>query len=130
MELAIQTEEVTVRLFRGIDIGGCYANLKGGDFEMTFGGLEGHSKDADGDAVFVEGTPLLKAASRDADRRSLDGLSVKDMPLKEVKMAEIMTDGNVPDDVSTKTGLKSMKKMSPDNEAASGRYYQMLDFIH
>ena len=129
MELAIQTEEVTVRLFRGIDIGGCYANLKGGDFEMTFGGLEGHSKDADGDAVFVEGTPLLKAASRDADRRSLDGLSVKDMPLKEVKMAEIMTDGNVPDDVSTKTGLKSMKKMSPDNEAASGRYYQMLDFI-
>ncbi|PVH80003.1 hypothetical protein DL98DRAFT_460233 [Cadophora sp. DSE1049] len=129
MELAIQTEEVTVRLFRGIDIGDCYANLKGGEFEMTFGGLEGKSKDADGDAVFVEGTPLLKAASRDGDRRSIDGLSFKDVPLKEVKMAEVMTDGNVPDDVSTKTGLKSMKKMSPDNEAASGRYYQMLEFI-
>lgn len=129
MELAIQTEEVTVRLFRGIDIGDCYANLKGGEFEMTFGGLEGKSKDADGDAVFVEGTPLLKAASKDGDRRSIDGLSVKDVPLQEVKMAEIMTDGKVPDDVSPKTGLKSMKKMSPDNEAASGRYFQMLNFI-
>ncbi|KAG4438368.1 hypothetical protein IFR05_006130 [Cadophora sp. M221] len=129
MELAIQTEEVTVRLFRGIEIGDCYANLKGGEFEMTFGGLEGNSRDADGDSVFVEGTPLLKRASRDADRRSIDGLSAKDMPLKEVKMAEVMTDGNIPDDVSTKTGLKSMKKMTPDNEAASGRYLQTLDFI-
>lgn len=129
MELAIQTEEVTVRLFRGIDIGDCYANLKGGEFEMTFGTLEGKHKDSDGDSVFVEGTPLLKAASRDGDRRSIDGLSVKDLPLKEVKMTDEMTDGNMPDDVSTKTGLKSMKKMSPDNEAASGRYRQMLDFI-
>ncbi|KAH7342505.1 hypothetical protein BKA65DRAFT_504235 [Rhexocercosporidium sp. MPI-PUGE-AT-0058] len=129
MELAIQTEEVTVRLFRGIEIGDCYANLKGGEFEMTFGGLEGNSKDADGDSVFVEGTPLLNRASRDADRRSIDELSVKDLPLKEVKMVEAMTDGNMPDDVSTTTGLKSIKKMTPDNEAASGRYLQMLDFI-
>jgi len=44
MELAIQTEEVTVRLFRGIDIGGCYANLKGGDFEMTFEVWRGTAK--------------------------------------------------------------------------------------
>ncbi|KAK0125673.1 hypothetical protein ONS95_000324 [Cadophora gregata] len=129
MELAIQSDEVTVRLFRGIDIGDCYANLKGGEFEMTFGGLEGNSKDSHGDAVFVEGTPLLNAASKDGDRRSIDGLSEKDVPLKEVKMAEVMTDGKVPAAVSPETGLKSMKRLSPDNEAASGRYFQMLNFI-
>ncbi|CZS99002.1 uncharacterized protein RCO7_00399 [Rhynchosporium graminicola] len=129
MELAIQTEKVTVSLFRGIEIGDCYANLKGGEYEMTFGGMEGKSKDSDGNSVFVEGTPLLKRASRDGDRRSLDELSLKYVPLKEVKMVDIMTDGNTPDDVSTKTGLKSMKRISPDNEAANGRYLQMLGFI-
>ncbi|KAI9052140.1 hypothetical protein LZ554_003502 [Drepanopeziza brunnea f. sp. 'monogermtubi'] len=133
MELSIQTEEVTVRLFRGIDIGDCYANLKGGEYEMTFGCLEGKRKDADGDSVFIEGTPLLKAASRDGDRRSIDA----GRPLKlrsngavhEVKMTEVMTDGKIPDDVSPRTGLKSMKKISPDNEEASGRYLRTLNFI-
>jgi hypothetical protein len=64
MELAIQTERVTVALFRSIDIGDCFANLKGGEFEMTFGSLEKKTTDSDGDEVFVEDTPLLKAASR------------------------------------------------------------------
>jgi hypothetical protein len=73
MELAIQSEMVKVKLFRGIEIGDCFANLKGGQYEMTFGQLEGSTKDADGDAVFAEGTALLKAASRDGDTRSFIG---------------------------------------------------------
>ncbi|PBP23530.1 hypothetical protein BUE80_DR005493 [Diplocarpon rosae] len=127
MELAIQTEEVTVRLFRGIEVGDCYANLKGGEYEMTFGSLEGKRKDSDGDPVFLEGTPLLNAASREGNRRSID---MPEAPaVKEVKMTEAMTNGKTPDDVSAKAGLQSVKKISPGNEEACGRYRRTLKFI-
>jgi hypothetical protein len=124
MELAIQSEAVKVKLFRGIEIGDCFANLKGGQYEMTFGSLEGKSKDADGDAVFVESTPLLKAASREADTRSLDSVEVD-----TVKMVDQMTDGSAPEDTTAKEGLKGMKKLSPDNEEANGRYQKTVKFI-
>ncbi|KUJ21648.1 uncharacterized protein LY89DRAFT_694187 [Mollisia scopiformis] len=136
MELSIQTEEVKVKLFRGIEVGDCFANLKGGEYEMTFGSLEGHTRDVDGDAVFVEATPLLKAASIYGDRRSLDE-SRSATPngygdafeAKEVKMTEAMTDGKTLEDAGAKEGLESMKKMSPDNEVASGRYQRTVTFI-
>ena len=64
IELAIQTEKVTVSLFRNIEVGDCFANLKGGEYEMTFGNMEEKTTDEDGDAVFISDTPLLKAASR------------------------------------------------------------------
>jgi hypothetical protein len=92
MELAIQTETVKVKLFRGIEIGDCFANLKGGQYEMTFGSLEGNTRDVDGDAVFVEATPLLKAASKDGDTRSLK--SVKSNEVENVKMLDQLTDGS------------------------------------
>jgi hypothetical protein len=124
MELAIQSEIVKVKLFRGIEIGDCFANLKGGQYEMTFGQLEGSTKDADGDAVFAEGTALLKAASRDGDTRSLSSVEVE-----KVKMMDQMTDGSPPEDAMAKEGLKGMKKLSPDNEEANGRYQKMVKFI-
>jgi hypothetical protein len=36
-ELTIQTEEVRVKLFRSIEVMDCFANWKGGQYEMTFG---------------------------------------------------------------------------------------------
>jgi hypothetical protein len=126
MELAIQTERVEVRLFRGIWIGDCYSNVKGGRYEMTFADLEEKTKDIDGDQVFVEGTALLKAASR--------GPSVHQSPVESIdertmNMTDKMTNGKAPVDSSTDAGLKDMKKISPDNEKASGRYSQMLEHI-
>ena len=56
MELAIQCEEVVVKLFRGVEIGDCFANLKGGAYEMTFGEVKGTSEDDEGDQVFRVGT--------------------------------------------------------------------------
>ncbi|KAE8443159.1 hypothetical protein EG329_002328 [Mollisiaceae sp. DMI_Dod_QoI] len=135
MELAIQSESVKVGLFRGIEIGDCFANLKGGEFEMTFGCLEGKTKDSNGEPVFVEATPLLIAASKDGDRRSLDErLEVMDgvsglAEVKEVKMTEVMTDGNTPEVAGVKEGLGGMKKLSPDNEDANGRYQRTVKFI-
>jgi hypothetical protein len=124
MELVIQSETVKVKLFRRIEIGDCFTNLKGGQYEMTFGCLEWSTKDADGDAVFVEDTPLLKAATKEGDTRSLDEVEVE-----TVKMRDQMTDGSPPEDGSAKEGLKAMKTMSPDNEEASGRYQRTLNFI-
>lgn len=126
MELAIQTERVEVRLFRGIWIGDCFANIKGGKYEMTFGELEGKTKDADGDQVFVEGTPLLRAASRRSNEWSMP--DARDT--RTVKMTEKMTDGSEMKELSPEAVLKSMKKLSPDNEKASGRYRHILEYIH
>ncbi|EPE33283.1 hypothetical protein GLAREA_06295 [Glarea lozoyensis ATCC 20868] len=143
MELAIQCEEVTIKLFRGIVVGDCFANLKGGEFEMTFGKVKAKSHDADGDAVFIENTPLLRAATMEADRRSLaesDTSSIKS-PVepkfffneeeegKTVKMTEEMTNNHAPEDSSPKESLSLIKKMSPDNEEASGKYKRTVEFI-
>lgn len=148
MELAIQTEEVTVNLFRGITVGDCYANLKGGEYEMTFGKIASESHDLAGDAVFIEGTPLLKAALKDADTRSIatsdtstdqstpgeseasiknDAASGKGENVEEMK--EEMTDMNAPNDSSAKDGLGDVKKILPDREDANERYENTLTFI-
>jgi hypothetical protein len=125
MELAIQTERVEVKLFRGIEVGDCFANLKGGTYEMTFGEMDAKTEDADGDQVFVEGTPLLTAASRASTEISREPSGGE----KTMKMTEKLTDGHVPEDSSASEGLQDMETLSPDNEAASGRYKQMLKEI-
>ena len=39
IELALYADEVVIRLFRRIEIGDVYANIKGGKFEMTFSAI-------------------------------------------------------------------------------------------
>ncbi|KFZ23861.1 hypothetical protein V502_01661 [Pseudogymnoascus sp. VKM F-4520 (FW-2644)] len=119
MELAIQTENLTVALFRNIDIGDCFANVKGGQYEMTFGSIARDTHDGDGDAVFVEDTALLKAASREGSSRELP----------TTKMTKALTDYNVPDDASIGSGLISMERLSLDNEEAARRYRNALQFV-
>lgn len=128
MELAISTERVDVRLFRGIDIGDCFANLKGGEFEMTFAKLEGKTEDVDGEQVFVEGTPLLKAASREGDKRSLDSVR---SGTRELKMTEKMTNGSAPQDSSAMDALEDVEKVSLDSNSDDEiqRYKKIIDFI-
>lgn len=119
MELSIQTEKVTVALFRRIDIGDCFANMKGGQYEMTFGSIPGDTQDDNGDAIFVENTPLLKAASRKGSLRERS----------TTKMTKALTDDNAPDDVSIGSGLESMEKLPLDNEEAAARYRDAVQFI-
>ncbi|WVR09273.1 hypothetical protein IAU60_006338 [Kwoniella sp. DSM 27419] len=113
MELAISTERCTVRLFRGVHITDCYANLKGGAYEMTFGELEPSEKDEDGDTLMVEATPLLRAAARP----------------KMVKMRSQMTGGIDIQDSGAKSGWNSMRRLSPDDQSAHDQYKRMLDEI-
>ncbi|OBT78009.1 hypothetical protein VF21_03096 [Pseudogymnoascus sp. 05NY08] len=119
MELAIQTEKVTVALFRRIDIGDCFANVKGGQYEMTFGCMPGNTHDAPGNAIFVEDTPLLRAASR---KGSWGGRSI-------TKMTKDLTNDNAPDDASIGSGLESIEKLPLDNEEAAERYRNVLQFL-
>ena len=119
MELALLTDSVTIPLFRKIMIGDVYANIKGGDYEMTFGHLEESTKDEDGDAVMVTDTPLLKAAAANGDASGSGAL----------KMTDVMTDGKNPKDSSPQAGLKSVTKLSPDNEKASKQYQETLAYI-
>ncbi|KAF4627542.1 hypothetical protein G7Y89_g10611 [Cudoniella acicularis] len=127
MELAIQTEEVTVKLFRKTEIGDCFVNLKGGQYEMTFGKVTSGSHDADGDAVFIEDTPLLKAASTSGDSRRPDTLPEEIRSLKQRKAQ--FTDGSSPQDSSAKASFNLIENLSPDNEEASGCYKETVGFI-
>ena len=119
MELALLTDTVTIPLFRRITIGDVYANIKGGDYEMTFGHLEESKKDEEGDAVMVTDTPLLKAAAANGDASGSGA----------VKMTDVMTDGKNPRDSSPQAGLESVTKLSPDNEKASKQYQETLAYI-
>jgi len=129
MELAIQTQRVEVKLFRGIWVDDCYANLKGGKYEMTFGELDTKTSDIEGDQIFVEGTALLRAAVRGSgsDWEALDDDSNGEVEI--IKMTDKMSDGKQPTPSSPNSVMREIKQLSPDNEAASGRYQQTLDSI-
>lgn len=120
IELAISTEKVTVHLFRRIEISDCFANVKGGTYEMTFGELEdGSDKDEDGDAIVVEATPLLQAAAAGA----------KGVRPKINKMKSHMTRGIEMKDSAAKAGFDSIKTVSPEDKDAGDKYEKMLKSI-
>ena len=120
MELAIQVDQVKIPLFRRIDIGDVYANIKGGEYEMTFGNLGESTQDDDGDPIMVTDTPLLKAAALNGDTTSAD----------KIKMISQMTNGSsTPTDSSTQASFKSVTTLSPDSNEANERYQKTLDLI-
>lgn len=119
IELAIQVEEVRVRLFRKAEVGDCFINLKGGEHEMTFGSLSGETRDNDGDAVFIEESEVLKAALKDGDMRRPE----------MIKMLSQMTDGKSPNSSTAQEGFKLMKTISPEDGDANGKYRKRIRFI-
>ncbi|KAG6038227.1 hypothetical protein E4U41_004420 [Claviceps citrina] len=115
LELAIQTETVTVSLFRGIDIGDCYANLKGGHHEMTFVDMERKTSDHDGHPLMVA-TLLPKASNKNRPELT--------------RMKSEMTHGNPPKDSSYVTAIKAVRRYRLDNVSAEEQYHQVLKDIH
>lgn len=118
IELAIQTDKVTVSLFRDIEIDDVYANVKGGEWEMTFGSIVPNSY-SDDDEFIVGDTPILRAATG-----ALGGIVP---PPTTSNMVESMTDSHPPK-VATdaKSAFETVTKLSPDEERASERYEEML----
>lgn len=119
MELALQTEKVTIRLFRRIDIGDVYANIKGGAHEMTFGNLDARTKSSDGEPLMVFDSPLLQ-------RAATTGI-LSTPPL--ITMTSKMTGGKELEKTSPKRSFGFMTAISPDSEAAVNHYLNMLKWI-
>lgn len=124
MEVAIVADTCTIKLFRRIDISDCFANVKGGQYEMTFGKLAKKTRNADGESIMVEDTPLLSAAAANGDTRRPTM-----MRLETKSMTDHMTGGKAPTDSSVKAGLQSVQQLSPDDEAADKQYRKLLHFI-
>lgn len=116
MELAIVTDKVTVSLFRRIDIGDVYGNLKGGEYEMNFGKLAAKSKDENGEPIMVTDTPLLAAAAKTGH-------------VESVTMVERMTGGESLKPSSIKSGFESVKELSDEDQEARQKYHDVLDYI-
>ncbi|KAI1613305.1 hypothetical protein EDD37DRAFT_342629 [Exophiala viscosa] len=119
LELALQVDEVNVRLFRGIDIGDVFGNLKGGEFEMTFGSLADATQ-VDGASIMMADTPLLQAAAKHGEFSQPKRVSTMDQ----------MTDGSAPKSVSPDEGIDSMTQITPDAHKATSRYADALKYIN
>ncbi|KAI0477052.1 hypothetical protein GGR56DRAFT_665231 [Xylariaceae sp. FL0804] len=105
MELAIQTDKVVIKLFRRIEVGDVYANVKGDD-EMCFGDVRQwpNPRDMTKDQFIVSETPILKAA-----RASSKGAS------SDVK-------GRLDGKSDPEIDLQHVKKLSPDDEKVRANY--------
>ncbi|KAH8647357.1 hypothetical protein BX600DRAFT_476560 [Xylariales sp. PMI_506] len=123
LELAIQTDQVTVRLFRSIEVEDVFANLKGGEYEMTFGHLAGRTHDkTTGEALMNTDTPLLRAAAAASSVRLNDKTTMANRMTNKV-------DGSAPRDGSAKAGYDSMTQVFLDDDEAREHYRDTLDWI-
>ena len=117
IELAIQTDKVVVPLFRKIHVDDIYANVKGGDWEVTFGSIPYGKPDPSeftDDEVIVADTAILKAAAA-----------------RPIDMVRKMTAANEPKDAKdTKSAFSSVKQLSPDEEQANIKYQEYLRNIN
>lgn len=146
LELALQTEKVVVRFFRGIEIGDVFGNVKGGAFEMTFGKLADSTYDGDGDALMMTDTPLLRAATERSLGCSYTDLSQTGKPAtrpattastdspgrSQIKMKYAMTNGDAPEPKPAQKGIMGLTTISPEDDddgEAEIKYREMLDWI-
>ncbi|KAF2741799.1 hypothetical protein M011DRAFT_413823 [Sporormia fimetaria CBS 119925] len=115
MELAIQVDKVTVSLFRNIEIDDVYANVKGGEWEMTFGSLPPDMPEQTG--FLAKDTPILQAASNALDPST--PIPGKPNPLRQAAMRQIS---------STREAFDSVVEVSADDDA-NKRYQKLLQSI-
>lgn len=98
-----------------------YANLKGGEYEMTFHELEEDTRrGGDGSPLMDKDTPLLRAATFGSD------MSLPPSH-KKISMAEEMADGKKMKDSSPKAGFESVTQVSPDD--ATQHYLNMIAWL-
>jgi hypothetical protein len=119
IELAIQADRCVVPLFREITVDDVYANVKGGDWEVTFGDVEYGKPEPDNNpAVIVTDTAILKAA---AARR----------PSRPAEMVRSMTGGEAPKEAGdAASAFASIKKISPNEAQADEKYQALIRHIH
>lgn len=121
IELAIYVDEVTVSLFRHVEIGDVYANVKGGKFEMTFGDLHDDPDDdtSSVESLLLEHTPLLRAATGGSAAFN-----------KRPKLGQSLTGVSHMEHTSPQAGIDHVTSLSPDDKLADKQYRENLNEIN
>jgi hypothetical protein len=115
IELGIQVDKVTVPLFREITVDDVYANVKGGDWEVTFGDVQyGIPEPDDDDSVVVTNTAILRAATMKGGANG-----------RPADMVRNLTAGKKPIEAED-----TVKKVSPDEEQAHKKYKELVRYIN
>lgn len=121
IELAIQTDKVTVPLFREITVDDVYANVKGGDWEVTFGSVAYGKPEPEDDRFVASDTAVLRAATA-----SLDGTYPR-----RISMVRQMTANEQPSDAEeVDSAFANVKKVTPGEENATKKYRDLVRNIH
>ncbi|KAK3074760.1 hypothetical protein LTR53_002562, partial [Teratosphaeriaceae sp. CCFEE 6253] len=120
VELAMYVDEVTIPLFRRIQIGDIYGSLKGGKAELFFGEVDDRGDTMDDDFSMMGDTALLRAATVGAE-----GFSDQNRPnLRRSQMGVSWME-----DSSAMGGFDFVKTLSPDDDKAEKQYMAILDDI-
>lgn len=114
----MHVDEVTIPLFRSINVGHVYSNVKGGNSEMTFNDIGENGIEADDDSIFQANTALLRAATAGSE-------GFKDRP----KLREALTGVSWMTDSSAKQVFESVTTLSPDDQEAEKQYLDVLEEI-
>ncbi|KAK1914738.1 hypothetical protein P3342_010727 [Pyrenophora teres f. teres] len=121
IELGIQVDRVTVPLFREITVDDVYANVKGGEWEVTFGDVAyGIPEPDDDDSVVVTNTAILRAATQ---KGGMSG--------RPADIVTNLTAGKKPTEAEdAASAFSSVKKVAPDEEQAHTKYKELVDYIN
>ena len=120
MELALLCDKTVVRLFRSIDVDDVYANIKGGEYEMTFGSLARHTTpDQNGTSFMISDSPMMR-------RATATGLTPSP---RKVTMAERMTNGDAPAELDPQEGIEAVNALNLHDARAGEKYQETLDWI-
>ncbi|KAH7024492.1 uncharacterized protein B0I36DRAFT_376469 [Microdochium trichocladiopsis] len=126
IELAIQTDKVVVRLFRDIHVDDVYANVKGGDWEVTFGDLAYGKSEPSGDPddFIARDTAILRAATT-----ALDGTFSR--PKRASTMVRTMTADRQPVEAQDQSSaFSSVKTLSSNETLANREHEEMIEMIY
>jgi hypothetical protein len=121
IELAIQTDKVVVPLFREIHVDDIFANVKGGDWEVNFGGVEFGKPEPEDDNFVASDTAILRAATV-----ALDGT----YPRRISMVRQMTADKQPSDSQELESAFASVKKLSPGEQDANKKYQELVKNIY
>ncbi|ESZ93465.1 hypothetical protein SBOR_6172 [Sclerotinia borealis F-4128] len=143
IEVGIVCEEVLVRLGRGIEVGDCFACIKGGEGELSFkdaeeevgsgkGNVDGEKKV---DEVWEVNSKMLRAVKGNeyeyeyeykfGNANNPNGHDkLKEDRKESPTVQEEITHGHAPKDTNIKQGIETIQTITPDNTSAANKQYQ------
>ncbi|KAJ3495255.1 hypothetical protein NLG97_g3525 [Lecanicillium saksenae] len=117
VELGIQTELVLVSLFRGIEVGDCFANIKSRKQQGNFGLSRSKLKEKElGESSTTASMPSMATGTGHGQPQSSETKSK-------------MTAGNPPQDSSHRAAYRAITKQPLQTDAAVERYRRTLELL-